>query len=84
MVLSRLVRALGAGRPASPAAAAAPEAITYNQLLEQLAERLYREALARGGGLADVGLLGPAAFRPEAAALLQAIALGAGDELPPP
>jgi hypothetical protein len=81
-MLSRLVRSRGTGHLAP--AGAAPGTPTYDQLLQQLAERLYREALARGGGVADIGLLGPAAFRPAAAALLQAIALGAGDELPPP
>jgi hypothetical protein len=57
----------------------------YEHVCEQVAERLYRQSLQRGGGALDLGHFGPGLFREDAVACLNQIALGnIQRELPTP
>jgi hypothetical protein len=59
--------------------------LTYDYVRDQVAERLYRQSLHRGGGALDLGQFGPGLFRDEAVACLSEIALGnIQGELPTP
>ena len=53
------------------------------ELVDRVAEALFRRACGEGGWALDVGGLGPRAFSAEAAEALNAIALGAADQGPP-
>jgi hypothetical protein len=57
----------------------------YEHLRDQVAERLYRQSLQRGGGALDLGHFGPGLFREDAVACLTQISLGnIQGELPTP
>jgi hypothetical protein len=74
-ILSRLIAwpAL-AWRPAATDLASHSSPYTY--LRDQVAERLYRQSLERGGGALELGHFGPGLFRDDATACLADIALG--------
>jgi hypothetical protein len=60
----------------SAGADAVPAARTFERVRDQVAERLYRQSLQRGGGALELGLFGPGLFRDDATACLKEIALG--------
>jgi len=58
---------------------------TYDYVRDQVAERLYRQSLHRGGDALDLGQFGPNLFREDAVACLTQISLGnIQGELPTP
>ena len=59
--------------------------LPYEHVRDQVAEKLYRQSLQRGGGALDLGHFGPGLFRDDAVACLTQISLGnIQGELPTP
>ncbi len=52
-------------------------------LVRRLSEVLYREELKQGGWAAEIGSLGPGAYRGEASWILREVALGNAQSGPP-
>ena len=81
--LARLVRRLGRGPKGTPRRLVAADPERSDELVDRVAEALFRRSFGDGGWALDVGGLGPRAFTPEAVEALNAIALGRAEPGPP-
>ena len=82
-VVARLLRRLGRGPKGTPQRLVAADQGQDAELVERVAEALFRRSFGEGGWALDVGGLGPRAFAPEAVEALNAIALGRAEPGPP-
>jgi adenylylsulfate kinase len=69
--------------PAPGPPVAARDDVRSAELVERVAEVLYRRTVRNGGWALEIGGLGPGAFADEATEILDAIALGRADQNPP-
>ena len=82
-VIARLLRRFGRGPRGTPRRLVAADQERDQELVERVAEALFRRSFGDGGWAIDVGGLGPRAFAPEAVEALNSIALGRAEPGPP-